>query len=125
MKKRYILLILVLVVGVLAIYLQNKIDKEAEAVAIEEIHPDKLKDGSYTGEYSVGPVTVQSRTTIQDGKITEINILKHANGLGGKAETIVEDVIDKQSLSVDSIAGATVSSKVILKSIEQALKQAK
>ena len=41
--------------------------------------------------------------------------------MGNKAETIVDDVVDKQTLDVDTVSGATVSSKVILKSIENAL----
>jgi len=48
-------------------------------------------------------------------------ILEHDNGKGGKAEKIVDDVIKAQSLNVDVVSGATVSSKVILKAGEMAL----
>jgi len=43
--------------------------------------------------------------------------------LGGKAESIVDDVIAKQSLDVDVVTGATYSSSTILKAIEDSLSQ--
>lgn len=58
---------------------------------------------------------------IVDHEIVEIDILKHINGQGGAAETIVDDVITQQTLLVDTITGATYSSKVILKAISNAL----
>lgn len=48
-------------------------------------------------------------------------MLEHQNGLGKKAGIINKSVIDNQTLKVDSVSGATVSSKVILKAIENAL----
>ena len=38
-----------------------------------------------------------------------------------KAEKIVNDVISEQSSEVDAVSGATVSSKCIIKAIENAL----
>lgn len=53
--------------------------------------------------------------------VSFIKIIEHENGLGGKAEKIVDDVISRQSLEVDALSGATVSSKYIIKAIENAL----
>jgi uncharacterized protein with FMN-binding domain len=50
--------------------------------------------------------------------------LKHVNGKGTAAESIPETVVEKQTLQVDSVSGATYSSKVILLAIETALKNA-
>jgi uncharacterized protein with FMN-binding domain len=47
--------------------------------------------------------------------------VKHVNGQGKPAEVITEKVIETQSLQVDVVSGATYSSKVILKAIENAL----
>lgn len=38
--------------------------------------------------------------------IEKIDILKHINGLGSKADTITTGVMTKQSLDVDIVAGA-------------------
>lgn len=58
---------------------------------------------------------------MENRKIIAINILEHRNGMGSKAEAIINSVIQAQSLQVDAITGATGSSTVILKAIEDAL----
>ena len=51
----------------------------------------------------------------------KITILQHDNGLGSTAESIVNDVVQEQSLDIDAVSGATVSSKCILKAVENAI----
>ena len=46
-------------------------------------------------------------------------------GKGSQAEKIVNEVVNKQSLDVDLVSGATISSKVIIKSVENALSNGK
>ena len=58
---------------------------------------------------------------MKNHKIEDIQLLNHRNGKGKAAEVIPEKVVLSQSLKVDTITGATVSSKVILKAIEVAL----
>ena len=53
--------------------------------------------------------------------VSFIKIIEHENGLGSKAEKIVDDVISRQSLKVDAVSGAAASSKCITKDIENAL----
>ena len=62
------------------------------------------------------------QVAVEGHELAEIEITEHQNGLGGKAEEIIEDVIDSQSLEVYAISGATVSSKCILKALEDALR---
>lgn len=86
-------------------------------------YPDltTLSDGNYLGEYTLLPVSVQVQVTIQAHVIKDIQILQHQNGLGTSAEAITDTVITAQSLAVDTVSGATVSSQCILKAIENAL----
>jgi uncharacterized protein with FMN-binding domain len=91
-----------------------------------EIHNFDLTnkaDGTYRGESVVGPVKVVLDVVIKDRTITAIDLIQHRRGLGKKAETIIPKVIEAQSLEVDVVSGATGSSKAILQSIENALKQ--
>ncbi|QTX33854.1 FMN-binding protein [Aminithiophilus ramosus] len=64
------------------------------------------------------------RVTVEGGVVTAIDLLRHENGRGEKAEIVVDRVLAAQSLRVDAVSGATGSSKVILKAIERALKKA-
>ncbi|MDD5644762.1 MAG: FMN-binding protein [bacterium] len=79
-------------------------------------------DGVYEGEYSF----VKVRVRVKGGEISDIEILSHGGG-GKKYENMIEplksDIIRTQSTEVDSITGATVSSKNLKKAVENALKQ--
>lgn len=61
------------------------------------------------------------KVLVSNHRITNITILQHDNGLGSTAESIVNDVAEKQSLDIDAVSGATVSSKCILKAAENAI----
>jgi uncharacterized protein with FMN-binding domain len=78
-------------------------------------------DGTYRGEYTIGPVKVVLDVTMENSRMASISIIKHRNGRGEKAEDILPVVIEQQSLGVDVISGATMSSRTILKAIENAL----
>lgn len=80
-----------------------------------------IQDGDYIGEYSITPVHVKVEVTVRNHQIKNVTILQHDNGLGSTAESIVDDVVKQQSLDIDAISGATVSSKCILKAVENAL----
>jgi uncharacterized protein with FMN-binding domain len=89
-------------------------------------NPDlsKVQDGTYQGKSKVGPVRVTLDVTVKDKSITDIVIVRHFNGRGKKAETIVPRIIEAQSLKVDVVSGATGSSKAILQAAERALQPA-
>jgi uncharacterized protein with FMN-binding domain len=85
---------------------------------------ESISDGVYRGNYSVSktPVKVTLDVIVQDNKITGINIVRHiCSPIGKKAEKIKEEIIDKQSLDIDAVSGATGSSKGILMAVQNAL----
>jgi uncharacterized protein with FMN-binding domain len=97
--------------------------KIEEAKNLQINNPDltKLQDGTYEGYHESGPVKVLLDITVKDHQIMTIEIRKHDHGRGEKAEEIIESILSAQSLDVDVITRATVSSKIILKAAENAL----
>ena len=95
--------------------------KALSGMAIAQIDFNQVANGTFTGSYTVFPVSAKVSVTVKDHKVTAIELLEHKNGQGTKAEAIPDRVLSAQSLQVDSVAGATYSSKVILKAIENAL----
>lgn len=81
----------------------------------------QIEDGTYTGRCNNGIVRVLVEVDIQDHAITNIRIAEHDNGLGTPAEALAEDIIERQSVEVDAVSGATYSSKTIMKAVENAL----
>lgn len=127
-RNRVILIVLILLIVIfLAIlgakaYLEANLEKLAD-LPVSNVDLSKVKDGVYTGSYKAFPVAAEVKVTINNHKITEIELIKHDNGQGGAAEVIPSKVVEAQSLEVDIVSGATYSSKVILKAIESALKK--
>jgi uncharacterized protein with FMN-binding domain len=83
----------------------------------------EVEDGTYTGSEDAGVVKVKVEVTVKNHAITGITILQHDNGKGAPAEAIVNDIIEKNSLEVDAISGATHSSNVIKTAVLNALTQ--
>ena len=85
------------------------------------INISTISDGSYIGEYDGDFIYAKVKVTVQSGKITDIEILEHKNERGEPAEAIVGQIIREQKINVDAISGATNSSIVIKKAVENAL----
>ncbi|MBC2578807.1 FMN-binding protein [Clostridium sp. DJ247] len=103
----------------------QKYQKTIKEISIGNVDLSKVKDGIYTGSFDAEFISAESSITVKNHKITDIKLVKHKNEKGKSAEVIPERVVKAQTLQVDAVSGATNSSKVILKSIENALKNEK
>lgn len=119
------LLLIDLVWGI--IYLKSVADyKQAvKETTFEDINISDIPDGVYVGEYDVDFIYAKVEVTVQNGEITNINILEHRHERGKTAEVITDSIVDEQKIDVDAISGATNSSTVIKKAVENALKSRK
>ncbi len=128
MKKKLLvagvcLAVLVIGMGVFGFTAYNRMVKELDQVTIGQIDLGGVPDGTYQGEYDLVLVKAAVLVHVADGRIDKIDLLEHIHGRGGAAESILTDVVQAQSLQVDTVTGATGSSKVILKAVETALSQ--
>ena len=110
-----LLLLIDLVWGI--IYLKSVADyKQAvKETTFEDIHISDIPDGVYVGEYDLDFIYAKVEVTVQNGEITNINILEHRHERGKTAEVITDSIVDEQKIDVDAISGATNSSTVIKK----------
>ncbi len=81
----------------------------------------RVPDGTYEGDFDAGFVYAKVRVAVKNGIMTDVKLLEHKNGKGASAETIIHTIVEKQTTDVDSVSGATSSSKVIRKAVENAL----
>ncbi|HQL35817.1 MAG TPA: FMN-binding protein [Bacillota bacterium] len=128
-RRRIVLAAVIVLVAIIIAVFGAKSYIEASLVKLTETSiPDvdlsKIADGVYKGSHKVFPVEAEVRVTIENHKIIGIELVKHFNGQGTAAEVIPDGVTEAQSLKVDIVSGATYSSKVILKAIENALQSA-
>lgn len=101
-----------------------KYNEMVKSLSVQDVTLSGVADGEYMGECDLSLVYAKVKVTMRDGRIENIAILKHENGRGKSAERIIEDVIGQQKTTVNTITGATASSKAILKAVENALKDA-
>jgi uncharacterized protein with FMN-binding domain len=107
--------------GVKYIWDVEKYKSIIKGITIDKVDLAKVKDGSYTGAYDAIFIAAKVDVTVKNNKIVDIKLLYHKNERGKRAEVIPERVVQAQSLQIDTVSGATNSSKVILKAIENAL----
>ena len=111
--------------------ISNQTEMSSSAVANNSTSSSasqKYKDGTYTGS-GIGfkGRTTKVSVTIADGKITKIETLSYGDDRPyfEKAESsVTQNIISKQSTSVDTVSGATYSSKGIISAVKDALSQA-
>ena len=127
-KKKIIsfIILLLLLIGLIcgAVYLKNVADykRAVGETTFGEIDITDVSDGIYIGEYDVNFIYAKVEVTVEDGEIVSINILEHRHERGKAAETVIEKLIEEQKIDVDAVSGATNSSTVIKKAVENALK---
>ena len=87
-----------------------------------------LKDGVYTGSGAGYGGTITVQMTVSGGRITKLEVLSHSetNAYYNRAKTLLDTVLAKQGTDgVDTVSGATRSSRGILDAVNACLSQAK
>lgn len=128
-KKRHgiiaVLIIILLIAHVgITIFSLKDYENKVSQLTFEEIDVTKVPDGTFEGSCDVGYIYAKVAVEVKGGKLINIKLLAHQNERGKKAEQITDDMVAAQSLEVDAISGATRSSFVIKKAVENALKNA-
>ena len=122
MKKALIITgIVIVVIAAAALIGLKSMAVDPDDIIITEPDLSGVEDGMYVGEYVTTLVSARVVVTVQHNTIVDIEIMEHKCGMGKPAEAIVDDVLDSRSLQVDTVSGATLSSKVILKAVENAV----
>ena len=129
MKRRIIMCmaIFLLLIGLVssAVYLKSVADykKAVKETVIGDVDLSAIPDGVYVGEYDVDFIYAKVEVTVRNGEMTDIAILEHRQERGKAAEAVISDMLAEQKIEVDAVSGATNSSTVIKKAVENALCQ--
>ncbi len=114
-------LLTILVVGFLSLFLLN--ENAQHALSQDRSMPDLSTaiDGVWYGSYTIWPVSAEVNVEIVDQKIHDIVLIKHFTGRGQGAEVLLQNALREQTLELDLISGATISSQAIIQAIREAL----
>ncbi len=138
---------LVLILLILGVYQQIAVERatqveahEAQVAEVEAYNQEVLKamnqaeesgasyqDGTYSGEAMGFGGNIKVEVTVADGKLASIDV-KDASGEDpayyDQAIAVVDKMLKDQSTEVDTVSGATFSSKGLIGAVEQALEGA-
>lgn len=142
-KRRFKVMITILSIvlvialaGIGAVIWDTPARGELKNMVFDEVKFGNLNDGVYTGKYrgtKNGLRDAAVEITVESGAVTKITVTGGAYA-GGKENAeiargisivdLFEKVIDSQSLHVDAISGATLTTNAHLKAVESALLKA-
>jgi uncharacterized protein with FMN-binding domain len=103
-----------------------KVKAKLDLLTLKSWATTRLRDGAYTGRalgYS-DKKDLEVTVTIRAGKISDVKV-KHEEKIDLNATRIIpQRIVEKQSLQVDGVTGATVTSQAIVEGAFRALRQA-
>ncbi len=118
-----IFLVIIIAIGIAVVRTLNY-HKKLKAEPVKDIDFSKVKDGEYEGKFDASLWTNNVQVVVANHKITKITLLKANNTpMADKENEIISKIISQQNLKVDVVAGATITTKTILKSTEIALEK--
>lgn len=98
---------------------------ELRRLTIHEVDLARVPDGTYEGAYHKGRFRYDVRVTVRDHRITEVRAQQPQHDPMREFATKAERaILDRQSVAVDVVSGASLSTKAFQKAVELALASA-
>lgn len=126
MKVNLKIIVFAILVGMLSLMMTG-CKGESNTDVNSNVQTGLFKPGTYTGEGDGMGGKVKVSVKVDDNKILEVNVLENdeTKGIADAAiERIPSMILEGQTLSVDAVTGATMTSNAILTAVEAALKEA-
>ena len=125
-KAGKILLVIACIIGIILggvrLVMEKQVGKMyAQLDAASVVAPEHVADGTYEGTAETPLVKVTVEVTVQNHTLREIRLLRHENGQGAPAEAMLPEMLSRNTSEVDSVSGATLSSKAIRAAVRDAL----
>ena len=115
-----ILLVVVVALGALVVLTEGQ-RREDRGLVIAEVDISQVPDGVYHGSYK-GWNQFAVLVTVSGGRVTDIEIADDSRDRSSAVtDEVVGRVVSGQTLGLDAVSGATITTNAFLKAVEQAL----
>ncbi len=121
--KKAVPYLLTIVVTICVCFAVAAVVLRPQTLSIGTVDLNTVADGEYIGVCQNKILFAVVKVEVQDHKITDIEVVEHKASYMEQAEQIAGAVSSAQSLDVDAITGATLTSDTVLKAIENALEK--
>ncbi|MEN3185313.1 MAG: FMN-binding protein [Atribacterota bacterium] len=128
MKKFWKILLLVVLIlaalfGIFWGYLTYGL-YETERLTLSMVDLSAIEDGTYRGKYEKGRFTCEVEVKVEDHTIVDVKLVSSSRiSIPAVYQELILRLKNVNALPVDTVGGATVSSKAFLKAVENALKR--
>lgn len=119
-----VIAITAITIGIIYLHKVNQYKKTVANMTYSSIDISVIPDGVYIGECDVNFIYAKVEVIVKDGVITTISLLEHRHDRGSAASGIEQLIVEQQRVDVDAVSGATNSSQVIKKAVDNALNSA-
>lgn len=97
--------------------------KQAAKLPFYNVQVQDVPDGTYRGKVYTNFMHVQLDVTVNDGKLTAIEIVENEGAYGKKVAPIIDEMIEQNTSVVTAVEGEELASIVFVACVDDALYQ--
>ena len=101
-----------------------KVQAKLDLLGKESLDISSLRDGVYHGQSLGYGTPVHAAVTVKGGRITDIQLRHEEKIEQGATKSVPKQIIERQSLAVDAVTGATITVQAIVEATSRALSRA-
>jgi len=121
MRTALIIIGVILLIGVSGFIFASMGLGTIKKMVINEVDLAKIPDGTYEGRFHHIRWTYEVKVNVLNHRIASIKTTNKVPGREEIVEKAQKAIVDKQSLKIDAVSGATVDTKAFQKAVENAL----
>ena len=125
-KTTRTILIIICVILSFILYMQRRTRnyyKQAAKLPFYNIQVEDVQDGTYRGKVYTQFIHVQLDVTVENGKLTKIDIIENEGLQGKKVSPILDDMILNNTSVVPAIKGEELASIAFIACVDDALQK--
>jgi uncharacterized protein with FMN-binding domain len=93
-------------------------------MAVNEVDLSKVADGLYPGSFRAGRFSYSVEVMVKDHKIEAVKSAGRKQAQDAVVRQIFARIVEGQSVKVDTVSGASLTTKAVSKAVENALSPA-
>jgi uncharacterized protein with FMN-binding domain len=113
-------IVFIVLIGIMAIASLNGMGY-VRKMTVNPVDLSKIDDGAYPGSFTQGRFSYSVEVTVKDHRIQAVKSTGSKQAMNAVTEQILDRIVQDQSVAVDTVSGASLSTKAVSKAVENAL----
>jgi uncharacterized protein with FMN-binding domain len=116
-------IVFIVLIGIMAIVSFNGMGY-VQKMTVNPVDLSKIADSEYPGSFTQGRFSYSVEVTVKDHRIRAVRSTGSRQVMNAVMEQIFDRIVQDQSVAVDTVSGASLTTKAVSKAVENALTQA-